>query len=156
MNAPGKVDLEAVSRILQRDVLDEVEKTCGPGSVDSNEVMQSIALLNHIAHVAEKNDLLHAIGDTVYNDKLDRYIRIVEDLGFEKVLEVAFKVDSDESKSGRNEKFFVYARRDGILLAFDTYQEVGVNASEFYYNLAFKKYKDIIGLRGSGITAVIH
>lgn len=60
---------------------------------------------------------------------LEKYIRMLRGLGFEKALEIAFSMPGE-----RNEKFLVfYHKRDAILLTFDTHLGSQHNGN-IYYN----------------------
>lgn len=64
---------------------------------------------------------------------LEKYIRMLERLGFRKVLEIGFTMPG-EGKD-RNEKFLVFFhKRDGLLLQFNTYLGMRVNDGALYYN----------------------
>lgn len=80
-----------------------------------------------------KNELLAKRDDTLMRNDLDRYVRIITELGFEKVLVVPFKSVRYGEDGQFNEELHFWAHRDGILLRFDTYETTRVNASSFYY-----------------------
>jgi len=71
--------------------------------------------------------------DTLMDNTIERYQRIVGEMGFEPVLELSFQ------KRAKPEKQFIYARRDGLLLSVDTFtweheEEPGINGGKVYYN----------------------
>jgi hypothetical protein len=80
----------------------------------------------------ERDALLMERGDTLFNNKLDRYITIIESVDFENVFELPFVVNDYDNKP-RDETYFVYARRDGLVLSFDTFHGDEVNGGNLYY-----------------------
>ena len=77
---------------------------------------------------AAKERALVARGDTTFGDALSRYLEIIVGAGFERALELPFL------SSYASEKYFIFARRDGLLLSFDTYNGKSVNGGKVYYN----------------------
>jgi hypothetical protein len=74
-------------------------------------------------------------GDTLFSDKLTRYLNIVKSIGFEVIYEENFQPPRyEEDEPSRNETYFVMARRDGLLLSFDTYNGDSINGGSLYYN----------------------
>ena len=68
-------------------------------------------------------------GDTVFQNYLDRYQRIITEYGFELALEIPFIAKYD----GAEERFFVYWHPYGLLLHFDTYEGKRVNGGKVQY-----------------------
>lgn len=113
----------SLQEILSRDPVDEFIRSPVANS----------GLFVHAMSVNQlKNDALQKCDDTTFSNKLDRYQRIIGEVGFRKVLEIPFR-----SHNG-TDTFFVYWR-DGILLSFDTYGDL-VNGGTFSYN--WKKGKN--------------
>lgn len=93
-----------------------------------------LALAASIMHNAEKDEMLTAMGDSKFTNKLTDYQRLIESIGFEKVLELPFVGKSFSDEPAPNEKYFIYVNREfGILLDFDTYGGDGVNGGKYYY-----------------------
>jgi hypothetical protein len=128
-------DLDA---ILKRDVLDETEKRFPHLSKDQAASM-ALALGTFGAHSCNKERILMERGDTVFQNTVERYLSIIEANGFEHVLELPFTgyVYNDETPPSQ-ETFYIYARRDGLLLVFDTHNEKNINGGHLYYNIKLK------------------
>lgn len=129
VNYPEENDLDAV---LNYDPIASVEglynKNIGD-ILNSAGVNKSMVLLGHaFKHNKHKSNLLEKLGDTVYSDKVERYLLIITSIGFEKVLELDFYSNISES----NEKFYVFWC-DGMLLVFDTFRS-NVNGGNMYFN----------------------
>lgn len=115
--------------LLSFDALDAAEKLTGE-SYKTNEGTMALGFALMHSHAKRKNAALLAEGDTMLSNDLARYLSIIERLGFERVLEEGFVSHFD----GSPERFFVFARRDGLLLTFDTYNGKGVNGGHLYFN----------------------
>lgn len=68
------------------------------------------------------------MGDTQLNNTLKSYLDAVKRLEFEEVLAIKFRHREAE------DTFFIFARRDGVLLGFDTYNGNAINGGKIYYN----------------------
>jgi hypothetical protein len=88
-----------------------------------------------VTHEVEKAKPLSERDDTFYGMQMDVYRAIIEAYGFELVLETPFQ--------GRNveERHFVYAHRDGLLLSMDSYDGERVNGGNVYYT--WRKNADV-------------
>lgn len=122
---------DPLREMLTFDPLAEAERITGQSYKD-NEGMNAATGLGMALmweHAAQKNAVLTARGDTTFSNKLERYQAIIEANGFEHVLRVPFQhYDTPDA-------LMVYARRDGLLLAFDTFSdESTVNGGHLYYN----------------------
>ena len=74
--------------------------------------------------------------DTMFSNKMDRYIEIVEDLGFEKCVEIDLERPKKRYPEDVQEKFYIYAcEEDGLILSFDTYGGDSLNSGNLYYNI---------------------
>lgn len=69
--------------------------------------------------------------DTTQGMSVSDYIEIIEDAGFEKVYETTFR----STNFSHEDKFFVYARQDGLLLAFDTFRDQMNGRAALFYQL---------------------
>lgn len=145
MNKKKEKELE---KILKYDPLAEAEKDTGASYKESQFTM-NIGLFNHLEHVQKKEEALFEADDTVLSNDLDRYLRIVQDIGFEKVLELPFAGHSSGGDRIYDERIFIFWR-DGILLVFETYMEDGVNGGHFYYNWAPHNFKEAFHYTSSG------
>lgn len=122
-----------LNKMLKFDALTEAERLTGQSYKTDADTM-ALGMMMHMRHSARKEATLAAHDDTALSNRLDRYQRIICDLGFELVLEEPFKADEQE------ETLFIYAHRDGILLHFDSFtwehrDGPNVNGGNFYYNL---------------------
>jgi hypothetical protein len=129
-------------KVLDVDPLLEAEKITGKSyKNDQRTEMLGFAIMQR--HSQQKNEILRGVDDTLLTNDLDRYVRIIEDMGFERVLEEDFINCRSAAVIGdkdMTEKFFIYAHRDGLLLKFDTFtwshkpDEVHVNGGQVFYN----------------------
>jgi hypothetical protein len=79
-------------------------------------------------HSTKRDTLLLERGDTLFHNTLNHYLSVIESAGFENVFELPFL-----TKRLQDETYFVYARRDGLLLSFDTVKGDKINGSKLYY-----------------------
>lgn len=115
--------------ILRFDPLDAAERLTGKSSYETI----AVGLVLAQQHAELKREVLTQRGDTTFNDTLPRYLSVIETAGFEKVLEVPFLDDSRETHY--ENALLIYARRDGLLLSFDTYfGNKSVNSGYLYYH----------------------
>lgn len=118
---------DTVRNVLAFDPIAAAEEVCdGEGAV-------ALGMVLAMDHGAVKERMLTEMGDTTLNNDLDRYISIIEAAGFEKALELPFTGKSWHGEEPPQEKFFIYARRDGLLLKFDTFDTTSVNSGNVYY-----------------------
>lgn len=136
---------ESLDQLLSFDPLDTAEKLTGVKST-SDPDNPATALGFYLMHgwSTKKNAALIACGDTTLLNKLDYYLGVIASIGFEKVLE------DDFEGHGKPEKLFIFARRDGLLLRFDTFGSDHVNAAEAYYNWQPNEADGWPGLTSSG------
>ena len=84
------------------------------------------------ANMAHRRNLFMSEGDTVRDDTIERYLRIVENLGFE-------CVHKDVLYDGDNEStYYIYAHRDGMLLDCSTYWD-GTSVGSSHLNFQWKR-----------------
>lgn len=125
--------MNTTDALLNLDPLSVAEELTGH-SYKADEATGLLGLLIAMEHGEAKNQHLIAQDDTTLSNELDRYVRIITELGFELVLDVPFDAPGwGDDDPTRHEHFFVYARRDGLLLAFDTYDSVRVNGGKVFY-----------------------
>lgn len=129
---------DGVAALLSHDPLQALEDFTGKDTATAG-LGAGLAFVQ--THGARKEEVLTQRGDTTFSNKLDRYVRIITDYGFELAGEFPFKSrmwDYDEI-------MFVYVHRGyGLILCFDTHggadRDGGylVNGGKVYYNLAPK------------------
>ena len=131
----------AIDDAMGEDPLGDAEKTVGkildrPASYkeggEIGELVTAIGFKNMQVLREKKQTLAALSNDTVLCNKLDRYLSIIADLGFKKVLEM----DVPERRGDRGDKLFIFVTEDGLVLKFDTYNGTSVNSSNLYYNYA--------------------
>jgi hypothetical protein len=124
---------EKLDYLLRFDPLDVAEQITGTDTHDLKSPAMALGFALMVQNNARKQKMLIERGDTTFSNKLGRYQEIIEGAGFEKVLEEEF-----EGRYARD-TLFVYARRDGLILSFDTFRwegsdEVSVNGGKLWYN----------------------
>lgn len=121
--------------ILKFDPLSAAEQLTGK-SYKEDQDTSLIGLGLAMQHGELKDKRLKDLDDTVLSNDLDRYQRIITEMGFELVLDLPFDAPGwDAGDPVRKEHFFIYAHRDGLLLSFDTYGETYVNGGKVCYCL---------------------
>lgn len=135
--------------ILKFDPLHAAEQLTG-SSYKEDERTNMIGFGLAIRHGEMKDKHLKELDDTVLSNDLDRYQRIITEMGFELVLDLPFDAPGwDKNDPVRKEHFFVYAHRDGLLLSFDTYNETRVNSGKVRYCWR-PKVEKFMGVTSSG------
>lgn len=125
----GVLDLDEVLRF---DPLAAAEELTGH-RVGDNPVATAFGFSLVQAHARTKENMLLNRDDTLLSNDLDRYLRIIEANGFEKLVEIPFEADDHRGgKTGEIE--FFYAHRDGLLLHFCTHDGTHMNGGNVYYN----------------------
>lgn len=119
---------EEINKMLKIDPLLEAEKMTGK-SYKEDEATNMLGLMLHFSHSKNKDALLSLNDDTTYSTETNRYLGIVEALGFQVILTDYFK---DEERN-KYEAYYVLYHPDGVLLYFDTYGEK-VNSGKMIYN----------------------
>lgn len=117
--------------LLKRDPIEIAEKIREESGYKAD--FDALALLLQMGKSQQVNAALEQRDDTKLTNKLDRYIRIIKELGFVEVLNVPFTGSGwgDEATVQEYQKFFAHA--DGMLLIFDTFNGDGVNSAKVYY-----------------------
>jgi len=114
--------------LLKYDALAEAEKISGK-SYKEDDGVSFLAMALMRENNETKGELLDLNDDTKLNNKLDKYLRITKEEGFEIVLKEDFVYE------GQSDALYVlWNDEDGILLKFDTYWSDDVNGGSFYYN----------------------
>lgn len=125
--------MNTTAKLLSFDPLYAAEQMTGQYYQD-DEGTSALGFLLAMAHSQEKNTHLTEQDDTTLSNDLNRYIRIITEMGFEQVLQLPFagKLFGDEDY--RHEHYFIFAHRQhGLLLAFDTFGGDQVNGGKLYY-----------------------
>ena len=128
------IKTNAIDALLKFDGLDYAEKLTGQSyKTDEQTELLGFGLIMENNRI--KNAALEKMGDTTMSSTLVRYLEIIEANGFVQALADPFVGPAighhDEDKE---ETYFVYARPDGLLLAFDTYGGKHVNGGKVWYN----------------------
>lgn len=118
---------DRIDELLRTDSLQQAEDITGE-SYKNDDATSALGMLIQMSKGRELDALLREAGDTTFSNELDRYQSIIEGVGFEQALAVPFV-----SQWNRAENLFVYARRDGLLLVFDTFATDRVNGGHLYY-----------------------
>lgn len=122
---------DRTKQLLDYDPLQAAENITGESY--RNEDTGMLGLLLAMDHSARKEAHLIELGDSTLCNKLERYRAIIEDIGFELVLDIPF-MGRGWGEQPVEEHFFVFVHRElGILLDFDTFGGDGVNGGKFYY-----------------------
>lgn len=133
MTPTQQYDDAVLNSILTFDPLQAAEDLTGR-SMHDDDTVGMLGMLIAVKHNAVKNEQLVSMDDTTLQNDLDRYIRIITEMGFEQVLGLPFDAPGwGESDPVRHEHLYIFAHRDGLLLSFDTYNEIKVNSGKVYY-----------------------
>lgn len=119
-----------MDRLLGFDPLDTAERITGR----EGDAAMGLGLLLVQAHVAAKRQALEQRDDTQLSNRVDRYLRICGELGFEQVLCLPFVGHGWSGEEPSEEHLHILAHRDGLLLKFDTFGTRDVNGASVYYN----------------------
>lgn len=126
----GSTELDT---LLNFDPLDTAERLLDTRGSDAI----GLGMLMAMRHNATKRTVLEANDDTSFSNIVERYVRIVQELGFEQVLALPFTGRMFNDDPPVNEMFYIFAHRDGMILCFDTYMTNDVNGAHLYYNIEF-------------------
>lgn len=126
----GSAELESLLRFDPLDTAEKMLDTRGSGAIE-------LGMMMAMSHGATKKAILEANDDTTFSNGVDRYVRIVKDLGFEQVLDLPFTGREPCAAGAPQEHFYIFAHRDGMILCFDTYNSKDVNGGHLYYNIEF-------------------
>ena len=115
-------DRDQVEETLRYDPIATAEKIAG-GKVDDG-----LSLLLHFKKTQAIDRMLSVNGDTTFSMDIDKYLAIVEKIGFIEVLH-----DTFVGKHGHEEHCYIYYRKPGQLLWCDTYTGCLRNSAKVYY-----------------------
>ena len=118
-----------MDRVLKFDPLETAHNMLKSGNVPEDTSASALGFWLLQENSRHRDELLRQQGDTVRNDKPERFLKITENLGFECVMHLPIKHDD------RDDDFYVYARRDGLILIMSTYTitETHVNTAYLHY-----------------------
>lgn len=133
-----------LGEILKKDPLHIAEQITGKSYKEDKDT-SVLGMGLHIAHTANKKQMLKNDKDSYMGMSYKLYIDLLEELGFKQILMVQF-----ESQWNDRDKFFVFWRDDGILLKFDTFSGETVNGGSFFYNWKPNDIKEMGGATSSG------
>jgi hypothetical protein len=138
---------ETLDRLLKTDPLGDAEKITGKDYHDAETTAIGFGILREVS--AKKTAILWMNDDTLFRNKLDRYVEIIEKNGFEQVLDIPFLREDRIC----TEHLFVYANTtDGLLLVFDTYMGDDVSGGSIYYNWIPNEGVEIFDFISSGFV----
>ena len=141
-------DDKALLDALKFDPLDTARSIMG---TESHRSYMALGLLMSQHSADRKNRMLTERNDTTMGDSVERYMSIVEGLGFKTVLEIPFiKADVRNEAEERSETYRVLAREDGLLLTFDTFEGKRVNSAHLYYQWKPNDYRNAGKVTSSG------
>jgi len=142
---------EELDAALKFDPIAFTEKAVGVSYKDEElgEAVTGLSLAPMMLNNERKRRLLEENNDTQFSNRVDNYLAIAEDIGFEVVLkeELPLEQDSRYENSPQEYIYVLWHSDKSILLYFDTYQTEGVNSSSMHYNIRF--YKDKVDSRYS-------
>lgn len=130
---PQEKIMTDLDTLLRTDPLEEAERITGV-SYKENESTVALGLLLTMDNSKRKEKELLSRGDTTFSNELDRYISIIEDYGFEQLLNLPFEGQSYSGEPAPKERFFIYWHPEGLLLSFDTFETTKVNSAKVQYN----------------------
>lgn len=121
---------EDLLNFLQTDPILEAEKSTGK-SYKESKLTDALGVINFFEYNEKKERILHDLDDTSYSCSIKDYKRIIEDLGFQKVLEIPFSY-IDYWNNQANEVYYIHYKQ-GMILSWDTYQKHR-NSANLYFN----------------------
>jgi hypothetical protein len=126
-----------IESLLRFDPLASAEDITGTFTSDPDSPAMKLGFGLAMLHGDAKRKALLATGDTTLCNTLEYYQSVIGNAGFELCLEEPFvrtKPALLYAAEPMEDRYFIYARRDGFLLAFDTYRDVDVNGGKLWYN----------------------
>jgi hypothetical protein len=103
-------------------------------SYKESELTSGWGLILQMRNSEMKANALKELDDTCFSEKMENYARIIEGVGFRKVLELDFTTNNSYESVERQEKYFIYWHDDGLLLTCDTFHLTDRNAAKVWYN----------------------
>jgi hypothetical protein len=128
------LNTETIDHLLKFDPLDQAEKITGYSYKDDRET-STLGLGLALLHNERKRNALAASGDSHFHTTYIEYLELLQDLGFEIVLQDYFEGDRYDNSPTIYEGFTVlWHPEDGILATAESYG-TGLNSSKVYYNV---------------------
>ena len=118
-----------LDRLLAFDGLDAAERLTGE-SYKTDKATEALGFAMLLQNGEARREALEAVGDTTFSNALSRYREIIEGAGYELAHEESFESRWEPG----SDRYFIYAHRDGLLLAFDSYGGDRVNGGKVFYN----------------------
>jgi len=125
---------DRIRKAIAFDPLDEAEKQTGKSyKTDNDTAMLGFKLMQ--SNTQEINSLLKRSDDSCYSHSVGDYLRIVRDIGFEKLYHDYFV-----NKYGKTNQYFLLFHRElAILMVIDTFSSGfdpsdSINRSDMYFN----------------------
>lgn len=139
------IPADAFDEFLHFDPMLGAETLTGK-SYKEDEVTRGLGFALMQRHASEKEFELGVRGDSYFNISWDGYLQIVEDLGFELLMQEELPGYPDPDTQS---EFRIYWR-GGILLACDSYRPEHLNSSSMYFNLEFPSAEAAFSISMSG------
>lgn len=136
----NKKNLEA---LLNLDPMGEAEKVTHL-SYKGDEATAGLGMLIAFNKASAVKKAMNETNDTYYSSDFNEALAIIADLGFEEILSRGFQAHGREE----TQKFFW--RKDGVLLAIDSYNGETVNDLSLHYNIEFPKVEGSFSVTSSG------
>lgn len=133
MTLPHIPNGENLDDMLRFDPLAAAEQITGKHYACSPETT-GWGLMLMMTNSAKKEAALKELDDTILSDTIANHLRIVESMGFKRLLEMDFVKQGKYDTEPRNEKFFIHWHEDGLLMAADTYFGHKRNSAKVWYN----------------------
>lgn len=119
--------------MLQTDALGVAERITGK-DYKTSTLTSGLGLAIQMELSGAKKAYLESIGDTTYSSSYAYYTEILTKFGFERVYREGFVGNGYSDREPPLELHEVWARRDGLLLDFDTYNTNSINSAKIWYN----------------------
>jgi len=122
---------DEIQKSLNTDIIRQVEETAKEFGVTDEKLIQGTSLALFIQHNKDKSNLLHISGDSYHNIKLENYLDILQQEGFQNILEIPFH----SNQWNYDDVFYIFWHpQKFILLELDSYNKKSVNGAKFYFN----------------------
>lgn len=129
---------DQIDKILNFDAFAEAEKITGKSYKEDKET-EALGFISHVMNGQTRNALMLELDDTLFSDSIERYTRIIKEVGFIEILIEPF-IDNYDDDKRKEEYLYVYFQPGyGILLVFTSFRisevaEPSVNGGKYYYN----------------------
>jgi len=145
---------DEIQKSLNTDIIRQVEETAKEFGVTDEKLIQGTSLALFIQHNKDKSNLLHISGDSYHNIKLENYLDILQQEGFQNILEIPFH----SNQWNYDDVFYIFWHpQKFILLELDSYNKKSVNGAKFYFNWVPNNLHDSWNyLHSGGFSEFIH